>query len=341
MKIISKILLIFFLLSFTFSCKKEIEFNGEISEPLLVVNSIINPDSTINVNVSKSKFFLSNKTGFDVIKNADVYMYINNSTGIKLTHKGEGNYSSTTKSQIGDTVRLEVNAQGLNSVESKTIVPEIANILSCDTSFKILRNEPYIVYLETNPGKDGVLDTVANTQYGELKIIIKLNDPQNIKNYYRITLKKDTEITAEGRDITQTYYVGFVLEGFSEPGTDNLMGTITNDNLNTKTQQLISDDIFNGKEISLVLKTETEKIVAKANREDFFNNMDYRVKSVSYTLNFQSVTKEMYLYLKTIESSQNIFFEAFTEPVQIYNNITNGIGIFGSYTNNTVKIKLF
>ena len=48
----------------------------------------------------------------------------------------------------------------------------------------------------------------------------------------------------------------------------------------------------------------------------------------------------MYLYFKTKENADNVFDTFFTEPVQIYSNIKNGMGVLGAYTNKEIKIEL-
>ena len=42
------------------SCEKEIEFNGEHSDPKLVINSVVEPGQPVSAAISKSFFFLDN-----------------------------------------------------------------------------------------------------------------------------------------------------------------------------------------------------------------------------------------------------------------------------------------
>ena len=59
------------------SCEKDVEFKEEITNPLVVVNSFITPDSIIAANVSLSRFFLSDTTAFRNINNAEVNLWVN------------------------------------------------------------------------------------------------------------------------------------------------------------------------------------------------------------------------------------------------------------------------
>lgn len=53
-RILSALLLI--LTGCFLSCKKDIKFEGTVSEPLLVLNGILTPDSVVSVHLSRSRF---------------------------------------------------------------------------------------------------------------------------------------------------------------------------------------------------------------------------------------------------------------------------------------------
>lgn len=315
-----------------YSCEKEIEFNGEQTEPMIVVNSFVTPDSLIYAQISKSKFFLSNKTGFDYINNAEVSLYINNTFKEKLTFTTNGFYISNLKPAIGDTIQLLVKATGLDDVESASVVPDQAVILSADTTFKIIH---------TDLQMDGE-DTIGYYQVGEFNFRIKLKDKSNRQNYYRLTLKKHAVIDAGGGfTYEDEVYMPFILEGFENTnnggGLFDIFGGMIVD---SKNQQLITDDLFNGKEFVLKFTANTYKRVVKPGYEDKIYYGSDNVVSEEYTINLQEISKDMYLYLKSKEMAEGILDGFFAEPVQIYNNINNGIGILGSYTNNRITFKL-
>lgn len=313
------------------SCEKVIEFNGEQTDPMIVVNSFVTPDSLIYAQISKSKFFLSNKTGFDYINNADVSLYINNIFKEKLTFISDGLYLSNLKPNTGDTIRFVITANGLDDVESVSVIPNKPVILSADTTFKISF---------TDFKMDGE-DTIGYYQGGELAFSIKLKDEANQPDYYRLTLKKQTVINAGG-GITyeEVDYMPFILEGFQNTNTGgglfDIFGGIIVD---SKNQQLITDELFNGKEFVLKFTALSSRRMVKPGYEDRFFYGSDNVVSEEYIVNLQGISKDMYLYLKSKEMSDGIMDGFFTEPVQIYNNISKGIGILGSYTSNRIAFK--
>jgi hypothetical protein len=313
------------------SCEKVIEFNGEQTDPMIVVNSFVTPDSLIYAQISKSKFFLSNKTGFDYINNADVSLHINNTFKEKLTFISDGLYLGNFKPNTGDTIRFVITANGLDDVESVSVIPDQPVILSADTTFKISF---------TDFQMDGK-DTIGYYQAGELAFNIKLKDEADQPDYYRLTLKRHTIIDAGGGfTYEEVDYMPFILEGFQNTNTGgglfDIFGGIIVD---SKNQQLITDELFNGKEFVLKFTALSSRRMVKPGYEDKIYYGSDNVVSEEYTVNLQGISKDMYLYLKSKEMADGVLDGFFTEPVQIYNNISNGIGILGSYTSNRIAFK--
>src|SRR5690554_1082882 len=70
------------------SCEKELEFKGEVVEPMLVVNSVFLPDTNIEVSLTQSRFFLnSSNENYRKITDGDVDLYENGEFKEKLAYK--------------------------------------------------------------------------------------------------------------------------------------------------------------------------------------------------------------------------------------------------------------
>jgi hypothetical protein len=328
MKAIQHILITIITIHLLASCEKVIEFNSDTVEPMIVVNSFINPDSLIYTHLSKSKFFLSNKNGFDFINNADVSLYINQVFKEKLSFTSDGMYLSNIKPKTGETVKIIVKADGFDDAESTAIIPEKADILSADTTMVTRQN-----YVYTNGN-----DTMAIDQGGDINFRIRIKDPGDVQNYYRLVAKRRTEIPNGEQPYVQEFFMSFTLEGF-EASTGGLIGIIDGSE-NYSNQHLITDELFNGKEYVLRFKLDYSTLTVMPGFEDFFGYHDKNITTEDIIINLQTISREMYLYLKSKESAEGIFDGVFSEPVQIYNNISNGIGILGSYTNNQLVYKI-
>ena len=326
----TKIKTIFFTLSLLLfvSCEKDIEFNGEISEPMIVLNSYISPDSTIYAHLTKSKFFLSNMQGFDLVNNAEVSVYVNRTFREKLNFTKDGMYRGSFKPIAGDTVRLLVKVTGHDDVESTAIVQPRSNILATEVKMVEKYRDEYTI--------DG--EVSAYYLSGNCEFNFKIRDNANEQNYYRLVAKKRNQSVYNNDTITYEYYISFSLEGFDSQSGD-LIG-LFDDGENRNIQHLITDEMFNGKEFVLKFATDYAYLEVVPGYEEYYYYKNSGATE-SVIINLQAITKDMYLYLKSKESAEGILAGFFTEPVQIYNNITNGIGIFGAYTNNEFTYKMY
>lgn len=306
------------------SCEKEIEFNGTITEPLVVVNSYLIPDSTIRVQLSKSRFFLDSKTDYDRINNATVSISINHNVDETLRFTSAGNYTGTYKPQPGDSVTLRIKVPGEKEIYSLAVIPAPSTIIALDTLSR----------RQTSRHPAGIQnDTITSwmTNYN-LELGLRIKDPAQQKNYYRLSILYNEEYSEW--DYRNYYYTYFTLKGVSnETSGNNLLSLI--DEESQKEFHLFPDDLFDGKEIVIRFNL-NEYVLERAP-----GNIDPNPKAqISYIVNLQSINRETYLFLKSKDASQEVINNVFTEPVQIYSNIQNGIGIFGAITNNKKVLKM-
>ncbi|PID93403.1 MAG: hypothetical protein CSA95_07970 [Bacteroidetes bacterium] len=211
-----------------FSCTKIIEFDGEVSKPKLVVNSIVTPDSTFKVNVSESRFFLDNAP-MKKIEDATVKILSQEGTLLAtLSHTDKGNYEGELKPTINTNYRVEVVAPNFDKASaSMSIVPSIP-ITSFDTLSVF---EEYDFNLSTT---------------------IHFSDPGNERNYYRVRgdiqlMEIDPE-TGELREL-ERYIPWFYIDDpvINGAGDDDFVENEYNP------YNLFNDDLINGKAYSLTI----------------------------------------------------------------------------------------
>ena len=122
------------ILSFT-SCEKVIPYKGENKDSLLVVNQIIERDSTFAVQVQRSIFFLeSNST--DITINDALVTITNLSNGTSETQSVgvNGRYDFVMVAQEGTKYRIDASHSLYPAVSSETSIPYVIPLLSVDTS---------------------------------------------------------------------------------------------------------------------------------------------------------------------------------------------------------------
>ncbi len=322
---------------FIFSaCEKEIEFNGQITDPMIVVNSYLNPDSLVSAQISVSRFFLKDSTNFRNIPNAEVAVWVNGAFKEKMSYDEKGIYNGTFKPSIGDTLKLVVNVPGFKEVTSQTVIDIKPIILSIDTT-NVWTGTHYDISTygsSTNGGSTiWVNDTMGVVTGHTINYTLRFKDNGNEKNYYRLIVKTtsyyvqtDTVTQVQTESEMESYFFEFtdVVSG-DNANTDPL--SLVGGGSNYNEYRVFSDELFNGKTYPLTFSTNED---VHTYRPDYqYGSKTPDRKKISIYL--QSISKDYYLYAKSRLAALN-GDNFFSEQVQIHNNIVGGIGILGSYT---------
>lgn len=308
------------------SCEKEIEFKGEITEPQVVINSFITPDSVIKAHVSETKFFLASGYEFNNIVNADISVFINGVLKDKMSYSAFGIYLADYKPLVGDTVRLEVKIPNKSDVSSQTIVEPAVELIDLDTTKLFTGKYPIINY---NPITTKA-DTIGYYSNYDCHFKLKFKDDGTKNNFYRLTVRTHTSFS-DGRESDDYFFVfDDIVSGKTSSST---VGPPTS--LSSNQYNVFSDELFNGKEYPLTFYVMNSAAKLLPEYEYLQNKYGDSGRKEIY-VNLQSISKSYYLYLKSRDASSSSN-EVFSEPIQIHNNIIGGIGIFGSYTSNAFE----
>jgi hypothetical protein len=145
------------------SCVKEVEFDAEVKQPKLAINSYFTPDSSWKVHIGNSLSVIDNQDPQN-IENATVNVYdASNNWVATLTHDMYGIYSSSsTYPQAGQSYRIEAAATNYTNVTAQDVAPNAVPILSIDTAS--------VVY----DGDDA------------LEVQVNFQDPSSTDNHYVI-----------------------------------------------------------------------------------------------------------------------------------------------------------
>ena len=140
---------------------------------------------------------------------------------------------------------------------------------------------------------------------------ITLNDPSQ-DNYYIVTVSIiDTVFHNE--------YITYLTVNQSA-GYD----------LEEGTSIFIKDDLF---------QNSTKKLSVEFTPKYYYDQSYLQIGEQSYKINLYSVSKEAYLYLLSVTKSMNTEESPFSEPVRVFSNITNGLGVFGGLAKNELIIE--
>lgn len=290
-----KILYLLFGLMLLNSCIKEIDIPIAYTDPKLVLNGFFTSDSLWTVQLSASKYIYA--TGeIPLISDATVEVSDNSGNSFALTSIGNGWYRSETQKPV----------QGMSYTISASH-PNYESISSTATT---------ITPIEMKSLEVGELVLIDSYEYR--KIRMKFDDPQS-ENFYRINFfevsKQPDWTDPELLDSMWVKYPTWVM--YQDPNNSYESGYSSTSSL------LLSDYYFNGDEYILDVFLDNY----------YFNEPYYLESGLHFLVEFHSISKDYYYYATSLENyNQSSDFELFaTQPVQIYTNIENGLGVFAAY----------
>lgn len=322
-----KFLLIIPVILFMFGCEDIVEFDrGEISVDGVVINALAVCDTTFSASVSKAYPFyrMEAMTGdafwiyeasqleqYDkffkdsaVVDDALVQLIVNDTEQYLMNYDSESlTYRSEYIPKEGDKLRLSVES-GVASIaisELKIPYPQNIDIVSWKKEHSVKNNQWMAVEsLFDYTGKDTVV-----------RMVLKITDPAEENNFYRLKVRnyamvKDGfgSVYYKHNDIFTSADVIFKDEQLPV-GYRGWPAYFSN---------VFSDQLFNGREYEFTVESRLREGDEGTN---------YVV------VELQSITRELYNYIKSTMLYRITPQDSYTEPIMIYSNVENGWGIFG------------
>ena len=329
MKTLHHILFVLLCISIFTSCEKEIIFDGESTEPQIVLNSFISPDSIIKARVSESQFFLNNDYLFKSVENAEVSVYFNGELKETMQYSANGQYISNAKPAVGDIIKLVVKVPEREVVSSETTMYPKANIIKLDSIITWTGAKPIIE--QVNSVENGVSKTdmlvVGKYRFRTIRYILTFEDAKSSQNYYRLVVGKTSTIAGK-KNVNYDYTLDDIVSG----NTKDLLPGIPAINESKNEYHVFTDELINGKQYPLSFSIADTAYI-------YLPEYQRQLPKKSVDIDLQCISNSFYLYLKTISDQKNSN-QLFSEPIQIFNNINGGIGLVGSYTSNVIKVNL-
>ncbi len=352
------LLLITFLM--VFGCTKDIEFNGKVVEPFLILDGHLTPDSIVKVRVNKSHFTFKNQDSKQLaINNATVKLYVNDKFIQNMQSIGdEGFYFSHYKPKADETIKITVDVNGIQSIEAKTTIPQAPLFQIKDTTERYYESEMNRygvgVYQEESNFKNPNYNTDTITQQlrKSTKAHFVLSDLPNDHYYFY----KSFTIAYLLENNEQTSQMDTIWRKGQYPHSYNLKDVIPSIHPeNIEDAFYFNED--NKNETVDEINIFSDKMVDKS-KVDMYFDFDVLIGAIEYVNNkkigikyfgskrqeiqeirLASMSKDLFLFVKSLEKAQNTNGSPFAEPVPIYSNVKNGAGILGSYNTTTHIIK--
>lgn len=276
------------------SCEKTVQVDMPPYEPVLVVNSILDVDSALTVDVLHSRSILDSSR-IKRITSAKVELYENdNYVGRMILDTNNAFTLPSFTPKSGNIYKIEVEQSGYKSVSAHTFTPQPVNILRHSVS--------------GGAGKNEMNEPLA-------VLNLSINDPSD-KNYYFFQLYKF---------VNDTFWIDTLSnQVFSWAERIPIYNQSTEHSSNLEIGYLTSDELFNGREYQFNL---------------YFDEYELQDTSSSDLIAYvSSVSPEFYKFIISQNLQQLSTGNPFAEPVRIYSNINNGLGIFGASTTRKIII---
>ena len=208
-------------------CEKVLDVDFDDVTPQVVVMSSVQPDTTVNVRLTYSRFILDDSP-FRTVDDAVLSLEVNGVDVHAVQSSNSGDYVLDYRPQEGDRLKLRVKVPGRNEVTATTEVPRAADV--------------------TN-----VRGTTLAGGEGENRYSVRftLNDPADEHNYYFVRLYK--------KSFYYSYYQFFKCNDYMLTEGVDVMSVLDGD-LDGESSSLLAfpDDNINGMshEVELTMNAE-------------------------------------------------------------------------------------
>lgn len=149
--------------------------------------------------------------------------------------------------------------------------------------------------------------------YSDMRVDLTFADPKDATNYYALKIVARYSYYDEYEDTTYSHFTYPYLEkGIAMPGESS----------RNNGALIFEDAMFNGKDFTYTFLTEPN-----LNRNDWWE------------VRLFSLEQDLYRYLVSRSKSLQAENNPLAEPVQVYSNIRNGMGIFAGAAGSVLHIK--
>lgn len=303
----------------TGGCEKNIDIDIDEIDPMIVLNATIAPDSVIEVTLSRTRHILDNAE-LSMLTTGTVEISDDRGHSATLV-KGEDSRYRTTAflPEEGATYTVKASAEGYYDVESSCTIPASIAIDRIDT-------------------------TAVYSDYGgkQYNFEIHFTDPAGEKNYYALSMKAlvyNEELRYEERWDTlyidpekDTVVVGWTIDTIRIMHPYYEMVYLQSEDLVIEEYSsadngfVFSDKLFDGKSYTF-----------KGSFQDYM--LSYSADTATLYISLKSLDENYYRYLYSLQKHYYAKDDFFATPVVVYTNVTDGLGIFGSYSVDTDSMK--
>lgn len=286
-----------------YSCEEPVDLDIVVQEPQVVVNSNFTPGQPFELTLTKSKYVLSTEEA-TFINNAEVKIFDAQNRELEQLQlknvQAPFYYSKKIQPQSGELYKVEINIPDHPTITAEDIVPTPITLdkIKLDTIEVFGDAEDLVYKVEVNVYFD---DPIGNQDYYHLSL-------------FNQTIAGDPSERTDGFNESDGSDSDIVLNALTplESDVDNPAVTFHFDDGGV----LFSDEDFDGNKAHL----------------KFYSLLSIKKNKGKVVGELKTVSRNYYLYHTSLSQQIANKDRPFVEPVTVYSNIENGLGIFSGYT---------
>lgn len=277
------------------SCEQFLEVELPGQEPRLVLNALLEPTDTLKVYLTKSKGILEPRDfdQFDVVSDANVFLKTQDGQQLPMAFLDRSR-------PFEPNAFYYVSGHQFQEDQTYEIIAEHSLYPSIRTAQKLPTDIPIksIDLVNLGPRSDFEGEN-------EFQVTVTFDDPSG-KNFYEISgFSLGSQIVVSEGDTTYFFYQSDLYPDPVNPAyeKDYLMRDVL----------LFNDVLLNGIDSQIVFRTHIRSDV-----------------DMELTIRFSHVSESYYRYQDTADLQRYNSGDFLSQPVLVFNNVTNGFGIFKS-----------
>ncbi len=299
-----KKLLIYIPLLFAFAaCEVVLDVEVPEQDPKLVLNSFLNPDSTILVDLSQDAYILS-ENEFTQISGASLQLFENGNAVSFFEEQEDGIYRANLQPSPGNTYRISASKSGFEDVSATFTLPsQGASFVTTDMRVS---------------NKSG---------YEQLVWEIEIDDPASEDNYYEVMVEEayvNYHIDLIYDEMNDTYYEDTVAIDtmYYADYIELDQGEFEDDPTRWGQSVLINDKTFDGQRYKLKVYV------------DYYY---YEGETHKKRMTIRSCHKDYFNYQRSTRIQEWNDGDPFSQPVFVTSNIEGGYGIFSGFISSSIE----
>ena len=325
------------------ACETAVEVDVPRNPPQLTVNGLFNPDSVWQIELTQNRYALDNKP-FASVPDAEVRVLQDGRAVAVLDYQRNASFTGNSiyrategRPELGKEYTLEVSHPTLGSLSANSQVP-ISQVDIVSVAWDTLD-----IRESSGPSGNSVL-------YG---VTVQIDDPPE-RNFYSLSffVRRNGLIYLDINGDNQEELVASpplfftpVVAQSDDPVVNNIFD-------GSRDELLFSDESFNGNQYALKLyMAEPIQVSGGTTAVDLFTERVTFGEAIydaegnillepgepfgpgftAFAL-LRTVTEEYYTYNYTRDLQASVENNPFAQPVQVFDNIENGLGIFAGYS---------